>query len=32
MKKYTLILIPLLFIGCNFNKTYRNREEDKTRS
>ncbi|AZB26285.1 hypothetical protein EG339_17660 [Chryseobacterium bernardetii] len=29
MKKYTLILIPLLFIGCNFNKTYRNREEDK---
>lgn len=29
MKKYTLILIPLFFIGCNFNKTYRNREEDK---
>ncbi len=29
MKMYTLILIPLLFIGCNFNKTYRNREEDK---
>jgi len=29
MKKYILILITLLFISCNFNKTYRNREEDK---
>lgn len=29
MKKYILILIALLVISCNFNKTYHNREEDK---
>ncbi|WP_213280347.1 hypothetical protein [Chryseobacterium indologenes] len=29
MKKYILILISLFLISCNFNKTYRNREEDK---
>lgn len=29
MKKYILILIALMVISCNFNKTYRNREEDK---
>jgi len=29
MNKYILILITLFLISCNFNKTYRNREEDK---
>jgi len=29
MKKYILILISFLFIGCGFDKTYHNREEDR---
>ncbi|MCS3529066.1 hypothetical protein [Chryseobacterium sp. JUb7] len=29
MKKYVLILISFLFLGCNFDKTYHNREGDK---
>jgi hypothetical protein len=29
MKKYVLILIALILVSCNFNKTYHNREEDK---
>lgn len=29
MKKYILILVVLFLTSCNFNKTYRNREEDK---
>lgn len=29
MKKYILILVSFLFIACNFNETYHNREEDK---
>lgn len=28
MKKY-LLLIPFLLVGCSFNRTYRNRAEDK---
>ncbi|WP_261511407.1 hypothetical protein [Chryseobacterium paludis] len=29
MKKYILILIPFLFIGCSYDKIYENREEDR---
>lgn len=29
MKKYILILVVLFLTSCTFNKTYRNREEDK---
>ncbi|EJL76039.1 hypothetical protein [Chryseobacterium populi] len=29
MKKYVLILISFLFIGCSYDKIYENRESDK---
>lgn len=29
MNKYILLLIAFFLVSCNFNKTYRNREEDK---
>ncbi|MDR6545638.1 hypothetical protein J2810_001686 [Chryseobacterium rhizosphaerae] len=29
MKKYILILISFLFIGCSYDKIYENREEDR---
>lgn len=29
MKKYILILISFIFIGCSYDKIYENREEDR---